>query len=100
VGIAHAAARDSERGIPTITPKLRADFSPRRRYSGLPIEMERDVIALEVLEDLLSEPIAETAQSVGPSTTTEDSTVCPVRFADDFSYSRENMDMGFRARGL
>ncbi len=39
-------------------------FPPRRRYPGLPIEMEREVIALEVLEGLLDEPIPEVEQVV------------------------------------
>ena len=46
-----------KRRIPAVTPKLRIYFPPQRRYPGLPIEMERDVIALEVLEGLLDEPI-------------------------------------------
>jgi hypothetical protein len=50
--------------IPADTPKLRIYFPPRRRYPGLPIEMERDVIALEVLEGLLNEPIPEVEQVV------------------------------------
>jgi hypothetical protein len=43
---------------------LRIYFPPRRRYPGLPIKMERDVIALEVLEGLLDEPIPEAEQVV------------------------------------
>ena len=50
--------------ISSNTPKLRIDFPPRRRYPGLPIEIERDVIALEVLEGLLNEPIPEVEQVV------------------------------------
>jgi Transglutaminase-like superfamily len=52
------------RKIPSVTPKLRIYFPPRRRYPGLPIETERDVIALEVLEGLLDEPIPEVEQVV------------------------------------
>jgi hypothetical protein len=52
------------RKIPSATPKLRISFPPRRRYPGLPIEIERDVIALEVLEGLLDEPIPEVEQVV------------------------------------
>jgi hypothetical protein len=50
--------------IPAATPKLRIYFPPRRRYPGLPIEMERYVIALEVLEGLLDEPILDMKQVV------------------------------------
>ena len=49
---------------PAVTPKLRIYFPPRRRYPGLPIEIERDVITLEVLEGLLNEPIPELEQVV------------------------------------
>jgi len=48
-----------KRKIPAATPKLRIYFPPRRRYPGLPVEVERDVIALEVLEGILNEPIPE-----------------------------------------
>ncbi len=41
------------------TPKLTIYFPPRRRYPGLPIETEREVIAPEVLERLLSEPMPD-----------------------------------------
>jgi hypothetical protein len=44
---------------PSATPKLRIYFPPRRRYPGLPVEMEQDIIALEVLESLLGEPIPD-----------------------------------------
>ncbi len=44
--------------IPAVTPNLRIDFPPWRRHPGLPIEMERDVFAFEVLEGLLDKPIA------------------------------------------
>ena len=47
-----------------VTPKLRIYFPQRRRYPGLPIETERDVIVLEVLEGLLNEPISEVQQVV------------------------------------
>jgi hypothetical protein len=50
--------------IPAATPKLRIYFPPRRRYPGLPIKIERDVIALEVLENLLDEPTPEVEQVV------------------------------------
>jgi hypothetical protein len=44
---------------PAATPRVRIYFPPRRRYPGLPVEMERNIIALEVLESLLSEPIPD-----------------------------------------
>jgi hypothetical protein len=44
---------------PPTTPKLRIYFPPRRRYPGIPVELERDVIALEVLEGLLNESIPD-----------------------------------------
>jgi hypothetical protein len=50
--------------IPAFTPKLMIYFPPRRRYPGLLIEMERAVIALEVLEGLLDEPIPEVEQVI------------------------------------
>jgi hypothetical protein len=50
--------------IPASTPKLRIYFPSRRRYPGLPIEVERDVIAIEVLERLLEKPIPEVQQVV------------------------------------
>ena len=50
--------------IPSVAPKLRIYFPQRRRYPGLPIEMERDVIYLEVLESLLNEPIRGVDQVV------------------------------------
>jgi hypothetical protein len=50
--------------IPAATPRLTIYFPPRRRYPGLPIAMERDVIALEVLESLLKEPIPKVEQVV------------------------------------
>lgn len=49
---------------PALMPKLRISFSPRRRYPGIPIELERDVIALEVLERLLDETIPDVEQIV------------------------------------
>jgi len=52
------------RRIPLATPKLRIYFPPRRRYPGLPIEMERDVIALEVIEGLLNGATPEMEQVV------------------------------------
>jgi hypothetical protein len=45
--------------IPAVTPTLRIYFPLRRRYPGLPVEIERRVIALEVLEGLLNEPISD-----------------------------------------
>jgi hypothetical protein len=60
-----AQRRESLSGrVPSVTPKVRIYFPPRRRYPGLPIEIERDVIALEVLEGLLNEPNPEVEQVV------------------------------------
>jgi len=50
--------------IPSLTPKLRIVFPERRRYPGLPIEMERDIMALEVVENLLNEPVVGVEQVV------------------------------------
>jgi len=50
--------------IPTKTPKLRIMFPERRRYPGIPIEVERDVMALEVVETLLNEPVVDVEQVV------------------------------------
>ncbi len=50
------------RRIPPRTPKLVIDFPERRRNPRLPAEMERDIIALEVLEWLLSGPIPDARQ--------------------------------------
>lgn len=44
---------------PATTPGLRIYFPSRRRYPGLSVEMERDVIFLEVVESLLNEPIPD-----------------------------------------
>lgn len=52
------------RKIPSATPELRIYFPPQRRYPGIPIEVERDVIALEVLEGLLNEPIPNAGRLV------------------------------------
>jgi hypothetical protein len=49
---------------PPASSRSEVQFPPRRRYPGLPIEMERDVIALEVLEGLLDEPIPDVEQVV------------------------------------
>jgi hypothetical protein len=49
---------------PAVTPGLRIYFPPRRRYPDLPINMERDVIALEVLEGVLKEPIPDVGRVV------------------------------------
>jgi Transglutaminase-like superfamily len=49
---------------PSAMPKLKIDTPQPRRYPGLPISMERDVIALEALECLLDEPIPEAKQMV------------------------------------
>ncbi len=49
-------------GVPAATPKLRIYFPARRRYPGLPIETERHVIALEVLERLMRDPIPDVEQ--------------------------------------
>ena len=63
-GLLRERREELNRKIPTITPKLRIYFPPQRRYPGLPIEIERDVIALEVLQGLLGEPIPEVEQVV------------------------------------
>lgn len=47
------------RTIHAATPNRRIDLPLRRRYPGLPIEMERDVITLEVLDGLLDDPIPQ-----------------------------------------
>jgi hypothetical protein len=52
------------RKLPPDTPKLTIYFPPQRRYPGLPVEMERNVITLEVLDGLLNEPIPEVEQVV------------------------------------
>jgi hypothetical protein len=43
--------------VPKLTPKLRIDFPARRRYPGLPVDVERHIIALDLLEGLLSVPL-------------------------------------------
>lgn len=48
--------------VPPVMPKLRIHFPTRRRYPGVPVEMERDAIALDVLDALLDEPIPVTKQ--------------------------------------
>lgn len=50
--------------IPEISPKLRIYFPSVRRYPGLPVEVERDIIALEVLDGLLNSPSVEQEQIV------------------------------------
>ena len=52
------------RRMPEKTPELRIYFPAERRYPGLPAEMEHDIIALEVLEGLLSGPLPATSQVV------------------------------------
>lgn len=44
--------------IPASAPKKAIVFPPQRRYPGLPIEVERDIIALERLEGVPDEPVA------------------------------------------
>ena len=46
----------TNRRIPPISSKLTIYFPPLRRHPGIPVEMERDIIALEVLDSLLSGP--------------------------------------------
>jgi hypothetical protein len=48
--------------IAEAAPGLRVDFPPRRRYPGLPIEIERDVITLELLEGFSGEPVPDAAR--------------------------------------
>jgi hypothetical protein len=64
LGLLKQRRESLNRKILMATPKLRIYFPTRRRYPGLPIEMEREVIALEVLEGLLDEPITEVEQVV------------------------------------
>jgi hypothetical protein len=47
------------RRIPAKTPELRISFPAPRRYPGLPVEMERDILALGVVEDLLDGPVPD-----------------------------------------
>jgi hypothetical protein len=50
--------------LPPVSPELVIYFPPHQRYPGLPIELEREVIALEVLEDLLNKPVPEVKQVI------------------------------------
>jgi hypothetical protein len=45
--------------VPGKTPKLRIFFPQRRRDPELPIELERNIIAMEVLERILNEPVSD-----------------------------------------
>jgi len=47
--------------VPFGIPALRIDLPRRRRYPGLPLEVERKVLALSVFEVLLSEPVPASA---------------------------------------
>jgi hypothetical protein len=49
---------------PSVTPMLTIYFPQRRRYPGIPVEIERDVIALEVLEGLLNELIPDVGREI------------------------------------
>jgi hypothetical protein len=45
-------------------PRVRIHFPTGRRYPGLPLELERDIITLEVLEGLLGGPLPDASRVV------------------------------------